>query len=136
MTNQASIFVSIANYRDSETPHTVADLLAQAAFPQRVRVGVLSQVMPGTDNDCLASDHPQVRQLCVPASESEGVCWARHRVLAELRENECYALQVDVSCFSFSTQGFFWADSHAGANERLASKLWYALPYKPITRFT
>ena len=95
MTNQANIFVSIANYRDSETPHTVADLLAQAAFPQRVRVGVLSQVMPGTDNDCLAPDHPQVRQLCVPASASEGVCWARHRVLTELREDERYVLQVD-----------------------------------------
>ena len=41
-----SIFVSIANYRDNETPHTVRDLYAKASYPERVFAGVLSQVVP------------------------------------------------------------------------------------------
>lgn len=91
----STIFVSIANYRDTETPHTVVDLFAQAAQPQRVWVGVLSQVMPEVDADCLVPDHPQVRQIGVLASESLGACWARHRLLTELRRNEVYVLQID-----------------------------------------
>ncbi|MBV5298877.1 MAG: hypothetical protein JZU64_12290 [Rhodoferax sp.] len=59
------IFVSIANYRDSETPHTVLDLLAQARWPDHVQVGVMSQVVPGVDDDCLAPSLPQVRELRV-----------------------------------------------------------------------
>lgn len=92
---QASIFISIANYRDTETPHTVLDLFAQAAQPHRLVVGVLSQVMPEADADCLAPEHPQVRQLCVLASQSLGACWARHRILSELRQDEAYVLQID-----------------------------------------
>lgn len=92
---QPTLFVSIANYRDSETPATVVDLFAQAAQPHRLRVGVLSQVVPGVDDDCLAPDHPQVRELRVLASQSLGACWARHRILTELRQNEDYVLQID-----------------------------------------
>lgn len=90
-----TIFVSIANYRDSETPHTVADLLRQAAHPDRIRVGVWSQVVPGVDDDCLAPDLPQVRQVCVNAQTSRGACWARSCILTQLRGNETYVLQID-----------------------------------------
>ena len=90
-----TLFVSIANYRDSETPHTVADLFAQAARPERVRVGVLSQVVPGTDDDCVVAAHPQVMELRVHASQSRGACWARHAILTQLRQNEDYVLQID-----------------------------------------
>lgn len=90
-----SLFVSIANYRDSETPHTVADLFAQAAHPERVRVGVLSQVVPGTDNDCVVQAHPQVTELRIHASLSRGACWARHVILSQLRQDEAYVLQID-----------------------------------------
>lgn len=94
MTTAPRIFVSIANYRDSETPHTIADLFARAAQPERISVGVLSQVAPG-DDDCLAPTHPQVRQMCVHASQSRGACWARSIVLTELRCDEPYVLQID-----------------------------------------
>lgn len=93
--SQPNLFVSIANYRDSETPYTVADLLAQAAQPRRLTVGVLSQVMPGVEEDCLAPWHARVRQLCVQASQSLGACWARSRILSELRGHEDYVLQID-----------------------------------------
>lgn len=93
-----TIFVSIANYRDSETPHTIRHLFAQAAHPERVFVGVFSQVVSGVDDDCLpAGGYPpgQVRELRAPASESLGACWARHRVLTELMGDEDYVLQID-----------------------------------------
>lgn len=90
-----TLFVSIANYRDSETPHTVADLFAHAAHPERLRVGVLSQVVPGTDDDCVVPAHPQVTELRIHASQSRGACWARHVILSQLRQGEAYVLQID-----------------------------------------
>ncbi|KAG6576494.1 c transferase [Phytophthora cinnamomi] len=41
---QASIFVAIPSYRDSECRHTVDNLLAQASFPNRISVGICLQV--------------------------------------------------------------------------------------------
>ena len=93
-----TIFVSIANYRDSETPHTLRDLYAKAAHPERVFVGIFSQTVPGVDDDCLPIDGfppPQVRQLRIDARESLGACWARHRILTELYQDEDYVLQID-----------------------------------------
>lgn len=96
-----TIFVSIANYRDSETSHTLRDLFASAAHPERVFAGVFSQVVPGDDDDCLADARPHgapaghVRELRVHASESLGACWARSRVLEELLQGEEFVLQID-----------------------------------------
>jgi hypothetical protein len=91
-----TIFVSLANYRDSETPHTIKSLFANAARPGRIRVGVLSQVADG-DDDCLPSGAPegQLREIRVHASESLGACWARSRILEELLQGEEYVLQID-----------------------------------------
>ncbi|TCS98263.1 UDP-N-acetylglucosamine (GlcNAc):hydroxyproline polypeptide GlcNAc-transferase [Tepidimonas ignava] len=91
----ARIFISVANYRDTETAPTIRDALAQAAQPQRVVFGVLSQVVPAVDDDCLAPEGPAVRQLCVHAASSLGACWARHRILTELRGDEPFVLQID-----------------------------------------
>lgn len=91
----ACIFVSVANYRDTETAPTVEDALTQAASPGRLAFGVLSQVVPGIDDDCLAPQLPAVRQLCVHAAGSLGACWARHRILTELRRDEPFVLQID-----------------------------------------
>lgn len=93
------IFVSIAAYRDPETPHTLRDLFAKAAHPERIFAGVLWQVVPGEDDDCIeipASVMPaQVRGLQVHPRESMGACWARHRILTELRGEEEFVLQID-----------------------------------------
>ena len=91
----ARIFVSVANYRDAETGPTVRDAITQAAHPRRVVFGVLSQVVPGVDAGCLAPEGPSVRQLCVHAGSSLGACWARHRILTELRQDEPFVLQID-----------------------------------------
>ena len=94
---QGSIFVSIANYRDSETPHTVRDLFSKATRPERVFAGVFSQVVPGTDDDCLPTGAPvgHLREFRVHAGESLGACWARSRILEELLHGEEYVLQID-----------------------------------------
>lgn len=92
------IFVSIANYRDSETPHTIRSLLANASWPQRIRIGVFSQVVSGDDDDCLPpQDLPewQLRELRCHANDSLGACWARSRILEELLQGEEYVLQID-----------------------------------------
>jgi hypothetical protein len=96
-----AIFVAIANYRDSETSHTLRDLFAKAAHPERVFAGVFSQVVPGTDDDCLPDHLPHgapeghLRELRAHASESLGACWARSRVFEALLQGEEYVLQID-----------------------------------------
>lgn len=92
-----TLFVSIANYRDSETPRTIRSLFTNAARPERIRVGLLSQVVPGDDDDCLPQDAPpgQLREIRVHAAESLGACWARARILDELLRGEAYVLQID-----------------------------------------
>lgn len=91
------IFVSIASYRDRECPATITDLFAKAVYPERVFAGVLSQIVPALDRDCLGGEapHGHVHELRVHAAESQGVCWARHRILRELRSDEPYVLQID-----------------------------------------
>ena len=94
------IFVAIAAYRDSETPHTLRDLFTRASHPERVFAGVFSQVVPGTDDDCLpgfiAHGAPEghVRELRAHAADSLGACWARNRVF-ELLQGEEFVLQID-----------------------------------------
>ncbi|MFM9913468.1 MAG: GlcNAc-transferase family protein [Methylophilaceae bacterium] len=97
-TMPGTIFVSIANYRDNEAPRTLRDLYANAAQPERIFVGVFSQVIPEEDGDCLPADGfppNQVRQLYIHADEGLGACWARSRILTELYQGEDYILQID-----------------------------------------
>lgn len=93
------IFVSIASYRDPETPATLRDLFAKAAHPERIFAGVLWQAVPGEDDDCMAvpASVPfvNVRGIQVHPCESMGACWARHRILTELRGDEEFVLQID-----------------------------------------
>lgn len=129
------IFVSIASYRDPETPATLRDLFAKAAHPERIIAGVLWQAVPGEDDDCLAlpSGIPvdQVRGLQVHPGESMGACWARHRILTELRADEEFVLQID-SHMRF-VHGWdekllaMW--SHCDSSRALLST--YPIPYTP-----
>lgn len=97
--NAATIFVSIASYRDPDCKNTVQDLLSKAAHAARVIIGVCLQVVPGDDDDCLLSQAQQlydgqIRVMHVHASESRGACWARHQVQSLFRDEDYY-LQVD-----------------------------------------
>ena len=92
-----SIFVQIASYRDPECQWTVNDLFTQATFPERVFAGICWQYDKTADGDCFAVPSPypkQTRILHMKASESKGVCWARH-LAQTLYKNETYVLMID-----------------------------------------
>ena len=98
VTEKPTIFVSVACYRDTECPPTLADMFAKAADPSRVVAGVLWQVVDGEDEDCVGMPpgfEGQIRGIRVHANESQGACWARHRIQAELYGGEDYFLQID-----------------------------------------
>ncbi|MBF0096172.1 MAG: hypothetical protein HQM04_05040 [Magnetococcales bacterium] len=94
----ATIFVSIASYRDRECRDTLADLFAKAAHPERLAVGVLWQVDPEQDG-ALYTEVPcctdQVRGQVLPAAQSRGPCWARHWIQSHLYRGEDFYLQID-----------------------------------------
>ena len=74
---------------------TVSDLLAKAKYPERVYVGILSQIDRRTEFKFLSSFGRRIRQEVMDFRDSKGVCWARSRILTKLREQEEYVLQID-----------------------------------------
>jgi [Skp1-protein]-hydroxyproline N-acetylglucosaminyltransferase len=102
--DQASIFVSIAAYRDSETGPTIRHLMATARHPDRVFVGLVLQVAPNDAYDQqevvtrLPTTEPwynlHVRCLTLDARHSTGPCPAR-ALCQMLHRGEDYVLQID-----------------------------------------
>ena len=93
-----SIFVSIASYRDPEAQHTIANLFATAARPERISVGVCHQLQDSDREHLFRVPYPrpdQVRELLMPAADATGPCLARHRIQKELYGGEEYFLQFD-----------------------------------------
>lgn len=89
------IFVAIANYRDPEIEHTLADLFAKAARPERVVAGVLDQVLPGERYSDPPTFGGRIRRMRMDSRESGGACWARHLLFEKLLGDEEYVLQID-----------------------------------------
>ena len=93
----ATIFVSVASYRDGECTATVTDLFAKAAHPDRVYVGVCEQNSPAGEEVCLRPDfehHARVRRISLPHGEALGPTYARY-LCATLYRGETYFLQID-----------------------------------------
>ncbi len=96
-----SIFVSVASYRDPETPFTLRSIFERAAEPARVVVGVCYQVDEAEDEDCvsLAELRPEwranVRTIRMAWREAKGPVWARHLIQRSLLAGEDYFLQLD-----------------------------------------
>ncbi|EEY57977.1 uncharacterized protein PITG_00576 [Phytophthora infestans T30-4] len=79
---QASVFVAIPSYRDSECRHTVDNLLAQATFPKRISIGICLQTDDEDDTQAyLESKYStsQVRVHWVDYREAAGPCVARRQ---------------------------------------------------------
>ncbi len=111
-----TLFISIASYRDPELIATLHDLIAQAHYPQRLRIAICWQddlkldpffaagmVLENTENHqgvilyTLIWQGVRVRLLALHYLKSQGACWARH--LAEtLYDEEHYFLQIDSHC--------------------------------------
>lgn len=102
--NESFIFVSVASYRDSETPKTLSDLFKKARNPNRVIALVHEQNYP-EDTKCYnfsgASAYigQHIRVLKTPAENAQGPMWARALIEQELFDPEeasnNYWLQID-----------------------------------------
>ena len=93
----ATIFVSIAAYRDSETGPTIRSLLDTADFPHRINIGLIMQVDPKEDKEVFKefpSRLPNLRTLSMHAKDARGPCYAR-RLAQLLWKGEDYVLQID-----------------------------------------
>ncbi|MGE0449062.1 MAG: GlcNAc-transferase family protein [Vicinamibacterales bacterium] len=87
------IFVQIAAYRDPELLPTLADCLAKAADPGRLRFGICWQRDESESIGAHAHD-ARFRIIELDYRRSRGACWARHRI-QRLYEDEEYTLHLD-----------------------------------------
>ena len=106
--NDRTIFVAIASYRDWQCRDTVSSIFSRAKYPQRVRVGVVDQIVEGEDGPCDApyksckedqsQDHckykSQLDVFQVEASLSIGPVFARH-IGHRMYRGEYYYMQSD-----------------------------------------
>ncbi len=90
---QASIFVSIASYRDEFLPFTIRSCLAQAAHPERLTFGICWQA-DETENLDEWLDDPRFRIRRYPYQASLGYGWARAEI-QRLYAGEQYHLLID-----------------------------------------
>jgi Glycosyltransferase (GlcNAc) len=90
------IFVSIAAYRDLQLVPTIANCIAKAVYPERLRFGICWQ--HGAEETTLPYfGDPRFRILDVDYRDSRGACWARAKIL-KLWHGEDWLLQVDSHC--------------------------------------
>lgn len=92
----ATIFVSIAAYRDPETIPTMEHLFTQARFPNRVFVGLVLQLSESDNFELPTETDWWSRVDCVikDASESAGPCPARSQCQM-LYQDQDYFMQID-----------------------------------------
>lgn len=91
-----NIFVSVAAYRDPDCVNTLQSLFATAHDPDRLRVGLCWQALPGADDELypVRDRKDQCAVLAVDARESRGASWARSRI-ESLWDGEDYLFQID-----------------------------------------
>mmetsp|Transcript_1683 Transcript_1683/g.2416 ORF Transcript_1683/g.2416 Transcript_1683/m.2416 type:complete len:896 (-) Transcript_1683:65-2752(-) len=103
-----TIFISIATYRDPRCSHTIDAIFANAAFPERLRVGIIDQIIQDVDDSCSKPTVPcsiQPNQVkcryanlidtyTIDAKLSVGPVFARH-IGYRLYRGEYFAMQTD-----------------------------------------
>ncbi|MTH46692.1 GlcNAc-transferase family protein [Intestinirhabdus alba] len=116
MDNPATIFITIASYRDPQLVPTLRDMLQHAACPQNLHIAVCWQdhedlslfAMAGFTpmGEKTVADrsvhlfryrHAHIKVISVHYFASQGACWARSQAEA-LYDNERYFLQIDSHC--------------------------------------
>lgn len=99
----ATIFVSIASYRDDECKDTVYEMFERARYPENISVGVVQQNKADKSaEDCFDScekcrkrkEAGQIRVLSYDFSEARGPCFARYKA-STLWRGERWYLQID-----------------------------------------
>ena len=89
-----TIFVSIASYQDDMLKLTIADALAKAKYPDRIKFGVVEQRESARRINPGVYARKQIRYVGVEPEDSRGVCWARS-VCMSLYQNEDWFFQID-----------------------------------------
>lgn len=93
----ATIFVSIASYRDADCSATLQSAFEQAAKPTRVFLGICEQNTKASAEVCLPPEfpwHDQIRKISVPSREAKGPTFARY-LCSTLFRGETFFCQVD-----------------------------------------
>ena len=95
-----TIFVSLASYRDPLCPATLHSIFSNASRPDLIHVGLCQQNDALKDQDCVNNDkikpewHTQIRTLRVAHHDAMGPTWARY-MCSTLLNNEKYYFQID-----------------------------------------
>lgn len=103
MTNEDTIFISIASYRDSLCSSTIDSIYTNASRPDLVYIGLCQQNDPDKDGDCAKDDkvkpewRDRIRTIRVAHHDAMGPTWARY-LCSTLLDNEKYYLQIDSHC--------------------------------------
>jgi hypothetical protein len=95
--NAATIFVSVASYRDADCINTIKDLFAKASHPDRVFVGICEQNKTDDGEACVPAAFEwmhHVRRITIPHGEARGPTYARY-LCSTLWRDEAYFCQVD-----------------------------------------
>ena len=90
-----TVFISIASYCDDLLRATIEDALTKAAYPERLRFGVVEQTV--RDDRLPVTEMPQskqIRYLAIDRLHSRGVGWARNVVMS-LYQEEDWFFQID-----------------------------------------
>lgn len=90
--HDATIFVSIASYRDRLCTDTIQSLFDQSKNPQRIYVGVCQQ---GEEECGHGGSH--VRKIKMDAEDAQGPAYARY-LCSLLYRGEDYYFQIDSHC--------------------------------------
>ncbi|MBS1203456.1 MAG: glycosyltransferase [Proteobacteria bacterium] len=116
MDTPATIFISIASYRDPELIPTLQDMLRHAAHPENLHIAICwqddenrslfeqsgmtpesSRIVAGHEVFAFRCRQARVDVISVHYYASQGACWARS--MAEtLYEQEAWFLQIDSHC--------------------------------------
>ena len=87
------IFVQIASYRDPQLPFTLKDILEKASKPENLVICIAHQYDDIHVLDEYRNDK-RFKIIDIPFADSQGACWARHKIQQEYDDEE-YTLQLD-----------------------------------------
>jgi hypothetical protein len=94
----ATIFVSIASFKDSDIRATIDDCVSKAKYPEKLTFGICWQYDNRSNvNEDYLDDLARVLHIKIAkfqSSESRGVGWARRQAMS-FYESETYCLQID-----------------------------------------
>lgn len=104
MTDDDTIFVSIASYRDTLCSSTIESIYTNAVRPDLIYIGLCQQNDPQKDLDCAKDEklrpewQDNIRTIRVAHQDAMGPTWARY-LCSTLLDEEKYYLQIDSHCY-------------------------------------